>query len=36
MVDYFICKMDAIGKVSVCSYRKCTKLIRMLAYGIAK
>jgi hypothetical protein len=33
--DYFIAKHDAIGKVGMSSYQKCTTAIRMLAYGVA-
>ena len=32
--DWFIAKEDAIGKVGLSSYQKCTAAIRMLAYGI--
>ncbi|KAK1603282.1 hypothetical protein QYE76_018325 [Lolium multiflorum] len=33
--DYFRAKVDALGKVGLSSYQKCTAAIRMLAYGIA-
>ncbi|KAK1614906.1 hypothetical protein QYE76_020423 [Lolium multiflorum] len=33
--DYFCAKVDAIGKVGLSSYQKCTAAIRMLAYGVA-
>jgi hypothetical protein len=33
--DYFIAKQDAVGKVGMSSYQKCTASIRMLAYGAA-
>nr|XP_051211539.1 uncharacterized protein LOC127329031 [Lolium perenne] len=33
--DYFHAKVDAIGKVGLSSYQKCTAAIRMLAYGVA-
>nr|XP_051229304.1 uncharacterized protein LOC127347120 [Lolium perenne] len=33
--DYFIAKHDAVGKVDLSSYHKCTTDIRMLAYGVA-
>ncbi|KAK1619273.1 hypothetical protein QYE76_024790 [Lolium multiflorum] len=33
--DYFCAKVDAIGKVGLSSYQKCTTAIRMLAYGVA-
>jgi hypothetical protein len=32
--NYFVCKADAIGKVSFSSYRS-TATVHMLAYGIA-
>ncbi|XP_071683210.1 uncharacterized protein [Lolium perenne] len=33
--DYFHAKVDAIGKVGLSPYQKCTAAIRMLAYGVA-
>jgi hypothetical protein len=33
--NYFYAKVDAIGKVGLSSYQKCTTAIRMLAYGVA-
>ncbi|XP_071683023.1 uncharacterized protein [Lolium perenne] len=33
--DYLCAKVDAIGKVGLSSYQKCTAAIRMLAYGVA-
>ncbi|KAK1648511.1 hypothetical protein QYE76_066316 [Lolium multiflorum] len=33
--DYFRAKVDALGKVGLSSYQKCTTAIRMLAYGVA-
>ncbi|KAK1608299.1 hypothetical protein QYE76_031972 [Lolium multiflorum] len=33
--DYFRAKVDALGKVGLSSYQKCTAAIRMLAYGVA-
>ncbi|KAK1695234.1 hypothetical protein QYE76_011931 [Lolium multiflorum] len=33
--DYFCAKVDAIGKIGLSSYQKCTTAIRMLAYGVA-
>ncbi|KAK1695555.1 hypothetical protein QYE76_012252 [Lolium multiflorum] len=33
--DYFCAKVDAIGKVGLSSYQKCTAAIRMLAYSVA-
>ncbi|KAK1669914.1 hypothetical protein QYE76_058073 [Lolium multiflorum] len=33
--DYFCAKVDALGKVGLSSYQKCTAAIRMLAYGVA-
>ncbi|KAK1616255.1 hypothetical protein QYE76_021772 [Lolium multiflorum] len=33
--DYFCAKVNAIGKVGLSSYQKCTTAIRMLAYGVA-
>ncbi|KAK1651011.1 hypothetical protein QYE76_068816 [Lolium multiflorum] len=32
--DYFRAKVDALGKVGLSSYQKCTAAIRMLAYGV--
>ena len=32
---YFECKEDALGKLGLSSYHKCTTAIRMLAYGIS-
>ncbi|XP_051230015.1 uncharacterized protein [Lolium perenne] len=33
--DYFIAKLDAIGKVGLSSYQKFMAAIRMLTYGVA-
>ncbi|KAK1605896.1 hypothetical protein QYE76_029569 [Lolium multiflorum] len=33
--DYFCAKVDAIGKVGLSSYQKCTAAIRMFAYDVA-
>lgn len=33
--DYFICKLDACGRIGFSSYQKCTAAIRMLSYGVA-
>jgi hypothetical protein len=32
--NYFVCKEDAIGKVRLSSYQKCTTTIRIIAYGV--
>ncbi|XP_071681405.1 uncharacterized protein [Lolium perenne] len=32
--NYFCAKVDAIGKLGLSSYQKCTAAIRMLAYGV--
>ena len=32
--DYFECKEDAVGKIGLSSYQKCTAAIRMLTYGV--
>ncbi|KAK1602448.1 hypothetical protein QYE76_017276 [Lolium multiflorum] len=34
LYDYYNAKVDAIGKVGLSSYHKCTAAIRMLAYGV--
>ncbi|KAK1677264.1 hypothetical protein QYE76_038112 [Lolium multiflorum] len=33
--NYFCANVDAIGKVGISSYQKCTATIRMLTYGVA-
>ncbi|XP_073363228.1 uncharacterized protein [Aegilops tauschii subsp. strangulata] len=33
--DYFIFKKDAMGRIGLCDYHKCTTALWMLAYGAA-